>query len=83
MRDPEAKLAFEAMMEGIEKAVASMTVSVRKPKEILLSGRWTRHAEVKEELARRLSEYAEVRPLGLLRGGEEDEGDGPGLRNSC
>lgn len=67
-RDPEAKLAFEAMMEGIEKAVASMTVSVRKPKEILLSGRWTRHAEVKEELTRRLSKYAEVRPLGFLEG---------------
>jgi hypothetical protein len=29
-RDPEARLAFEAMMEGIEEAVASMRVSVRK-----------------------------------------------------
>jgi predicted butyrate kinase (DUF1464 family) len=67
-RDPEARLAFEAMMEGIEKAVASMTVSVRRPKEILLSGRWTRHAEVREELARRLSKYADVRPLGFLEG---------------
>ena len=67
-RDPEARLAFEAMMEGVEKAVASMTVSVRRPKEILLSGRWTRHAEVREELARRLAKYADVRPLGFLEG---------------
>ena len=67
-RDPDAQLAFEAMMEGIEKAVASMTVSVRRPKEVLLSGRWTRHEEVREELVRRLSKYAEVRPLGFLEG---------------
>ena len=67
-RDPDAQLAFEAMMEGIEKAVASMTVSVRRPKEILLSGRWTRHEEVREELVKRLSRYAEVRPLGFLEG---------------
>ncbi|HUV02073.1 MAG TPA: DUF1464 family protein [Desulfobacteria bacterium] len=68
-KDEKNEIAFEAMMEGIEKAVAEMTVSVRKPKEILLSGRWTKRKEIADELTARLSDYAaEVRPLGFLEG---------------
>jgi len=75
--DPEAfvsrrgeknEIAFEAMMEGIEKAVAEMTVPVKDPKEILLSGRWTKLPEIADELTARLSEYTAVRPLGFLEG---------------
>jgi predicted butyrate kinase (DUF1464 family) len=66
------EIAFDAMMEGIEKAVAEMTVSVKKPKEILLSGRWTKRKEISDELTARLSDYAaEVRPLGFLEGAEK------------
>ena len=62
------EIAFDAMMDGIEKAVAEMTVSVKKPKEILLSGRWTKMNEIRDELKRRLANDAEVRPLGFLEG---------------
>ena len=66
--DAKSQIAFDAMLEGIEKAVASMKVSVKNPKEILLSGRWTKVKEIKEELITRLSNHAEVRALGFLDG---------------
>jgi len=69
-KDEKNEIAFDAMMEGIEKAVASMKVSVKKPKEILLSGRWTKINEITEELEKRLSDYADVRALGFLEGAE-------------
>lgn len=69
-KDAKSEIAFDAMMEGIEKAVASMKVSVKRPKEILLSGRWTKRKEIKEELITRLSNHADVRALGFLEGAE-------------
>jgi predicted butyrate kinase (DUF1464 family) len=68
LNEEKCKLAWEAMMEGVEKAVASMLVSIPKPKEILTSGRITRVKQVKMELEERLSKYAEVRELGYLEG---------------
>jgi predicted butyrate kinase (DUF1464 family) len=62
------EIAFDAMMEGIEKAVAEMTVSVKRPKEILLSGRWTKQNEIKRALILRLLPYADVRSVGFLDG---------------
>ncbi|MBE0517449.1 MAG: DUF1464 family protein [Methanophagales archaeon] len=70
-KDAKNEIAFDAMMEGIEKAVAAMKVSVKNPKEILLSGRWTKLSEIKEELITRLSNHAEVRALGFLEGAEK------------
>ena len=67
-RDAKSRIAFDAMLEGIEKAVASMKVSVKNPKEILLSGRWTKVKEIKEELITKLSNHAEVRAVGFLEG---------------
>ena len=67
-RDAKSQIAFDAMLEGIEKAVASMKVSVKNPKEILLSGRWTKMKEIKEELITKLSNHAEVRAVGFLEG---------------
>ncbi|MET1125002.1 MAG: DUF1464 family protein [Archaeoglobaceae archaeon] len=64
-RDGKARVAWEAMFEGVEKAVAASPV---KPREILLSGRLTRFREVRKELEDRLSKYAEVRKLGTLEG---------------
>jgi predicted butyrate kinase (DUF1464 family) len=69
-KDEKNEIAFDAMMEGIEKAVAEMKVSVKKPKEILLSGRWTKIKEITEELEKRLPDYADVRALGFLEGAE-------------
>jgi len=67
-RDAKSRIAFDAMLEGIEKAVASMKVSVKNPKEILLSGRWTKVKEIKEELITKLSNHAEVHAVGFLEG---------------
>ena len=66
--DEKCKLAWNAMFDGIEKAVASMNVSVKNPKEILFSGRLTRVKEIRDELKKRLSRYAEIRELGFLDG---------------
>lgn len=66
--DENCKIAWQGMVEGVVKEVASMTVSVPDAKEILLSGRLTRIGKVKEELVRRLSEFAPTREIGWLPG---------------
>jgi len=67
-KDAKNEIAFDAMMEGIKKAVASMKVSVNNPREILLSGRWAKQNEIKKELITRLSHHADVRAVGFLEG---------------
>ncbi len=59
-RGERFELAFEAMMEGIEKAVASMRVSVGGARELLVSGRLARIGRIREELERRLGGIREV-----------------------
>jgi predicted butyrate kinase (DUF1464 family) len=54
------ELAFQAMMEGVEKAVSSLRVSVRRPRELLISGRLVRVGRIRRELERRLGEVKEV-----------------------
>ena len=63
-----SQMAWEAIIEGVEKGVASMTVSVSKPREILLSGRWARTTRLRAELAKRLSRFGHVRSVGWLEG---------------
>ncbi|MEM2022550.1 MAG: DUF1464 family protein [Archaeoglobaceae archaeon] len=67
-KDEKAKLAWDAMFDGIEKAVAAIQVSVRSPKEILLSGRLVRMKEIYEELQKRLSKFGRVRKVEGLEG---------------
>jgi predicted butyrate kinase (DUF1464 family) len=64
--DVNSRMAWDAIIEGVEKGVASMTVSVSKPREILLSGRWARTTRLKEELTKRLSKFGSVRSVGWL-----------------
>lgn len=66
--DEASKTAWEAMLEGVVKGVASVLVSVPNPREILLSGRLTRIERVKEELTRRLRRFAPARSIGGLPG---------------
>jgi len=54
-------MAWDALMEGLERGVASMNVSVRRPREILISGRLSRVPEIYDEVSRRLSRYGDVR----------------------
>jgi predicted butyrate kinase (DUF1464 family) len=64
--EEDCRVAWEAIIEGVEKGVASMTVSVPRAREILLSGRWARTARLREELTRRLSRFGPVRRVGWL-----------------
>jgi len=65
--DEHCRLAYDAMIEGVVKAVLAMTASVPKPKEVLLSGRLTRIKEVEDDLLTRI-DLAPVRRVGWLRG---------------
>ena len=61
-------LAIESMLEGVEKAVRSLTSSVSKPREIVLSGRHSRHPKFRRLVEERLERIAPVRSLGMLPG---------------
>jgi len=50
-----------AFMEGIEKNVSAMAVSVKQPREILLSGRLARVESILNKISRALSKYGDVR----------------------
>ncbi len=60
--------AFDAMMEWVERVARGMLASVRRPKEVIVSGRLTRYEGVMNELVRRLSDVVPVRRLGMLKG---------------
>jgi predicted butyrate kinase (DUF1464 family) len=67
--DEKCNIAWNAFLEGIEKSVSSMLISVKNPKEILFSGRLTKEKELRDELIERLSKYASlVRNVGFLEG---------------
>ncbi|KXB07425.1 hypothetical protein AKJ52_00320 [candidate division MSBL1 archaeon SCGC-AAA382C18] len=66
--EEKCKIAWNAMLEGVERGVASMFTSGSDPKEILISGRLTRIDEVRKELGRRLESFAPIQKLGWLEG---------------
>ena len=61
---------IEAFIEGIIKSISAMSISVRKPREILLSGRYSRIKELRKILEERLTEnYSiDIREISGLRG---------------
>jgi predicted butyrate kinase (DUF1464 family) len=61
--DPRARVVRAAFIEGAEKAVAMLAVSVPQPHEILISGRGARVESIERELSDRLARYAPVRLL--------------------
>ena len=60
-RDERARMAWEALMEGVVKSVAAELAVVPKPREILLSGRLCRTQKIRQELTRRLAAFGPVR----------------------
>jgi len=62
-------LAVEAMLEGVERSVKSLTPS-EGVREILLSGRYSRNPRFRRLVEKRLSKIAPVRVLGTLPGAE-------------
>jgi predicted butyrate kinase (DUF1464 family) len=65
--DEHCRLAYDAMIDGVVKAVLAMTASVPAPREILVSGRLTRIKEIEDELINRI-DVAPVRRVRWLRG---------------
>jgi predicted butyrate kinase (DUF1464 family) len=53
----KAEEAWNAVAEGLVKAVAMLTVAVPEPREILLSGRLTRVPELAQDLEQRLKRF--------------------------
>jgi len=53
--------AWNMMLESILKSVAAISVTVNKPREILLSGRLSRIPEIVQALTTRLANYGEIR----------------------
>ncbi|KXB00169.1 hypothetical protein AKJ47_02615 [candidate division MSBL1 archaeon SCGC-AAA261G05] len=71
-RDEEnCRMSLNAMLEGIEKSVASISVSTPNPKEVLISGRLSRIDEFREEIIQRLQKYAPVRSVRWLEGAKK------------
>ncbi len=59
--DERANIAWEALLEGVCKSVASEQVVAPKSREILLSGRLCRSVRLRQELIQRLQSYGSVR----------------------
>lgn len=68
--DRKSRIAINAMVEGIEKGVASLSVSNSNPKEILISGRLTRFDKFRNKITQKLQEYGSVRKIGRLERSE-------------
>ena len=57
------KVAWKFFIENVEKNISQMLVSVKKPAEIILSGRFSKVDKVYSELSRKLSIHAPVTRL--------------------
>ena len=55
--DEKARIAYEAFIEGILKDIARILVSVDNPRAVVLSGRFVRVKEFKEDLEDRLNKF--------------------------
>jgi len=60
-QDERARLAWEALLEGVCKSVAAEMVVVPEPREIIISGRLCRTQKIRAELFERLSVFGQVR----------------------
>lgn len=61
------KIAWESLIEGITRDVASMNVVVPEPKEILVSGRLSRIPEIYSEVSSRLRRFEVRRVMGFAK----------------
>lgn len=57
------EIAWKALIEGIERDVSSMKISVKKPREILISGRLATLPGLYNELSKRLSVNGNVEKI--------------------
>ncbi|MEM3677400.1 MAG: DUF1464 family protein [Candidatus Bathyarchaeia archaeon] len=71
--------ALEALLEGVEKAVAALQVSAGRVREILLSGRLSRIPRLELLLKERLRKYALTRRVGLIASVSKEAAQGAAL----
>ncbi|HJN58423.1 MAG TPA: DUF1464 family protein [Nitrososphaerales archaeon] len=57
------RIAWNALIEGIECDVASTNVAVKKPREILISGRLSILPKIRNEISKRLNKYGDVKEI--------------------
>jgi predicted butyrate kinase (DUF1464 family) len=57
------KVAWNALLEGLERDVAAMKVAIKEPREILISGRLSRVPEIYDDLSNRLQKYGDVKEV--------------------
>ncbi|NVM03719.1 MAG: DUF1464 family protein [Candidatus Helarchaeota archaeon] len=60
-QDDKFRMAYEAFLDGIIKNVAAINYSVKKPREILLSGKLSHFDDIKNRLSTKISEIAPIR----------------------
>ena len=77
--DRSAKVALDALLEAVEKMVASLRVSVPRVREVLLSGRLARVPSIVEALMPRLSRFAPVRVLTGFASASKEAAQGAAL----
>jgi predicted butyrate kinase (DUF1464 family) len=66
-QDDKFKVAYDAFIDGIVKGVAGIAYSLKKPKEILLSGKLSSFDDVKKQLAEKIERIAPLRKLKGLK----------------
>jgi len=66
-RDQKFKIAYDAFIEGIVKGVAAINCSVKKPREILLSGKLSQYSDLQNKLTERIGEIAPIRKINGLK----------------
>lgn len=65
---PQGRVAWEAFVEGVVKAAASLAMSAPDANEVILSGRVSQLPRVREEIAARLDRVMKGRPVRVLAG---------------
>ncbi len=78
-RDERARMAWEALIEGVVKSVAAELVVVPEPREILISGRLCRTDKIRQELVKRLSRFGPVRRVNGLASVAKEAAQGAAL----
>lgn len=78
-RDTRARIAWEAFHEGIVKSVASIKSMVQEPREIIVSGRLSRVAEITREVSQRLATFGKVRRIGQIAAKAKEAAQGAAL----
>ncbi len=78
-KDEDLNQGWEALFEGVVKTVAAEMTLVPSAREILISGRLGRIPAIREELTRRLSPLAPVRPVQGLATNAKEAAQGAAL----